>query len=68
MNATGVEEFDAHGVMVLEETTHVSIVLVLDMIQIIGNVYFAMGLAKMSVSPVTAMDMKTVTNAMEMES
>ena len=68
MNATDVEEFDAHGVMVLVGTAHVFIVRVLDMILIIGNAYFAMEQAKMSVSPATAMDMMTVTNAMEMES
>ena len=68
MSATDVEKFNAHGVMVLVETAIVFIVPVQDMIIIIGNVFFAMEQAKMSVSPAVDMDMKTAKNAREMES
>lgn len=67
MNATDVEEFGAHGAMVLEEMVHVSIVLELDTIQTIGSVSFVKVLANLNVSPAMAMDMMTVTNVMEME-
>lgn len=65
MNVTDVEESNVHGATVLEETACASTAQDMDMIQMIGNAFSAMALVNQSASPVTAMDMKTVANAME---